>query len=156
MRRHDAVAIPSLPAEVVRELKRLETRRKHRFLLLRLDDGDQVALDATAPLSASFDDLMHALPASECRFVMYDHDFAASGRPKLFFITWIPQDSPSDAKKAYIQAKSAVLTVCGDAVEVDAACKQQVECGVGVALHDGDAATIELSSPVCFMSFMAF
>lgn len=156
MRLHDAVAISPLPDEVIRELKRLETRRKHRFLLLRLDDGDQVVLDATAPLSASFDDLMCALPGSDCRFAVYDHEFAASASPKLFFITWIPQDAPLDAKTAYIQAKPAVHTVCGDAVEVDAACKQQVARGVGVVDSDGDASTVELSSPVCFMSFMAF
>jgi hypothetical protein len=40
------------------------------------------------------DDLVAALPAADCRFIVYDHEYkAADGRAtgKLFFICWNPR-----------------------------------------------------------------
>jgi cofilin len=125
-------------AEVVSEFKLLKMRRKYRFLLFRIE-GAQIVVDASAPPSAAFADLLRALPDSDCRYAVYDHEFTtADGRKssKLFFVTWIPQNSHPGFKMAYTHAKPAIRAVCEGAFDVNAVTKKEVELGVGVSSGD--------------------
>lgn len=124
---------------VVAEFKQLKMRRKYRYVLFRIE-ADKVVVDATAPPSASFADFNAALPDSDCRYAVYDHEFLTpDGRKssKLFFVTWIPQNSHPGFKMAYTHAKSAVQSVCDGCFEVSAVIKKEVAQGMDIT--DGDA-----------------
>lgn len=59
--------------------------------------------------NATFEELKRILPFSECRFVIYDHEYKSyDGRPvsKLWFISWFPNSSSTHWKMAYASAKS--------------------------------------------------
>lgn len=120
--------------DVVSEFKQLKMRRKFRYLLFRIE-GDKVVVDTTALPSATFEDFHAALPDSDCRYAVYDHEFqTADGRKssKLFFVTWIPQNSHPGFKMAYTHAKSAIQSVCGGCYEVSAVLKKEIAQGMGM------------------------
>lgn len=77
----------------------LRTGRAHRFVVFKVDDAvQQVVVDKVGPRDATFEDLTASLPADDCRYAVYDHDFTvgdatatATGeapRSKIFFISW--------------------------------------------------------------------
>lgn len=131
----DAIA-PS--AEVTAEFKQLKMRRKHRFVFFKID-GALIAVDKTGPPNATFADFLNALPDSECRYAVYDHEYStADGRKssKLFFVTWIPQNSHPGFKMAYTHAKSTIRAVCEGCFDVNAVVKKEVEQGMGISSGD--------------------
>lgn len=92
IRPHEDVPTNSIAPtpEVTAAFKQLKMRRAHRFVLFKID-GAAINVDATGPPAASFADFMRALPDSDCRYAVYDHEFLTSdGRKssKLFFVTW--------------------------------------------------------------------
>ncbi|KAF1334349.1 Actin depolymerizing factor, partial [Globisporangium splendens] len=146
--------------DVAAEFKQLKMRRKYRFVLFKID-GAQMVVDATGPPSAGFADFLHALPDSDCRYAVYDHEFLTSdGRKssKLFFVTWcalsmglsvlhyfiltivcyarIPQNSNPQFKMAYTHAKSTIRAVCDGALDVNANTKKEIEQSMGVTSGD--------------------
>ena len=65
-------------------------------------------VETVGPRNASYEDLKRILPFTECRFVIYDHEFKSlDGRPvsKLWFISWFPSSSSTHWKMAYASAK---------------------------------------------------
>ncbi|TYZ62324.1 hypothetical protein PybrP1_009347 [[Pythium] brassicae (nom. inval.)] len=115
-------------AEVAAAFKQLKMRRAHRFVLFKID-GAAINVDAAGPPTASFADFMHALPDSDCRYAVYDHEFlTADGRKssKLFFVTWY-------FKMAYTHAKSTIRAVCDGALDVNANSKSEIEQAMGVS-----------------------
>lgn len=88
--------------EVAAEFKQLKMRRKYRFVFFKID-GAQIIVDATGPPTATYADFIKALPDSDCRYAVYDHEFmTADGRKasKLFFITWYAQMTQASALHA--------------------------------------------------------
>ena len=125
--------------DVMTEFKLLKMRRKYRYILFRIE-ADKVVVDLTAPRSATFKDFDAALPDSDCRYAVYDHEFQTSdSRPssKLFFVTWIPQNSHPGFKMAYTHAKSAIQSVCEGCFEVSAVIKKEIALGLDIT--DGNA-----------------
>ncbi|TMW62876.1 hypothetical protein Poli38472_005494 [Pythium oligandrum] len=125
--------------EVTAEFKQLKMRRKHRFVLFRIE-GAQVVVDGVGAPTSSFNDFLNALPDSECRYAVYDHEFiTGDGRKssKLFFVTWIPQNSHPGFKMAYTHAKSTIRAVCDGCFDVNAVIKKEVEQGMGITNADG-------------------
>ncbi|KAF4322104.1 hypothetical protein BBI17_004353 [Phytophthora kernoviae] len=125
--------------EVIAEFKQLKMRRKYRYVLLRIEAA-HVVVDSTAPPSATFKDFEAALPDSDCRYAVYDHEFLTSdGRKssKIFFVSWIPQNSHPGFKMAYTHAKSAVRAVCEGCFDVSAVIKKEV--AQGMEITSGDA-----------------
>lgn len=131
----DVPANAIAPTEaVMTEFKQLKMRRKYRYILFRID-ADKIVVDATAPPSTTFVDFSAALPDSDCRYAVYDHEFlTADGRKssKLFFVTWIPQNSHPGFKMAYTHAKSAIQSVCEGCIEVSAVIKKEIAVGMNI------------------------
>ncbi|CAH0488126.1 unnamed protein product [Peronospora farinosa] len=124
---------------VMDEFKQLKMRRKYRYILFRIE-ADKVIVDTTASSSATFADFNASLPDSDCRYAVYDHEFVtADGRKssKLFFVTWIPQNSHPGFKMAYTHAKSAIQSVCEGCFEVSAVMKKEIAQGMDIT--DGNA-----------------
>lgn len=76
-------------------LKALKLRRRHRFVVMRID-GTQVVAEATGAPGEGPVQLRTALPYSDCRYAVYDQEIVtADGRKanKLFFFTWLPHNA---------------------------------------------------------------
>ncbi|KAI9912586.1 hypothetical protein PsorP6_005379 [Peronosclerospora sorghi] len=124
---------------VIAEFKLLKMRRKYRYILFRIE-ADKVVVDATSPPSATFANFNAALPDSDCRYAVYDHDYITpDGRKsnKLFFVTWIPQNSHPGYKMAYTHAKSAIQSVCEGCYEVSGLTKKDIAQEMNIT--DGNA-----------------
>lgn len=77
------------------KLKALKLRRKHRFLVMRID-GTEVVADVVGAPEQGPAELRTALPYSDCRYAVYDQELVTSdGRKtsKLFFFTWLPHNA---------------------------------------------------------------
>lgn len=84
-----------MSTELQDKLKALKLRRKHRFLVMRIDATEVVA-DAVGAPGEGPEQLRVALPYSDCRYAVYDQEIVtADGRKanKLFFFTWLPHNA---------------------------------------------------------------
>ncbi|OEL18986.1 Actin-depolymerizing factor 3, partial [Dichanthelium oligosanthes] len=90
----------------------LRTARAHRFVVFKVDDSQQqVVVDKVGAREAGFEDLTGSLPADDCRYAVYDHDFTvgdatATGegeapRSKIFFVSWSPATADVRSKMVY-------------------------------------------------------
>lgn len=76
-------------------LKQLKLRRKHRFVVMRID-GTEVVAASVGARGQGPAELRVALPYSDCRYAVYDQEVVTSdGRKtnKLFFFTWLPHNA---------------------------------------------------------------
>ena len=85
-------------------------RRKHKYLIFKLaaDDSGNVETEKVGEPKATADEFLRSLPNSDCRFAIYDFDYMSTdGRPqsKLFFISWLPDNSTPHNMMAYSAAK---------------------------------------------------
>jgi cofilin len=101
--------------ECVARFQELRTARAHRFVVFKVDDSQQrVVVDKVGDRDAGFGDLTASLPADDCRYAVYDHDFtvgdatAAAGggvgeapRSKIFFVSWSPAAADVRSKMVY-------------------------------------------------------
>ncbi|KAJ8606839.1 hypothetical protein CTAYLR_009178 [Chrysophaeum taylorii] len=105
----------SVDPECEKVFQLLKIRRKHRFLVYRIDpDTEAVIPEIIGPREATLKDLKVALPENDSRYAIYDHEFTTyDGRPtnKLYFISWFPPNATPYSKMAYTQAKSHVREV---------------------------------------------
>lgn len=84
-----------MSTDLQEKLRQLKLRRKHRFLVMRIDGTEVVAAAVGAP-TAGPAELKASLPYSDCRYAVYDQEIVTSdGRKanKLFFFTWLPHNA---------------------------------------------------------------
>ncbi|KAL6638149.1 hypothetical protein ACP70R_025721 [Stipagrostis hirtigluma subsp. patula] len=105
----------------------LRTARAHRFVVFKIDDSlQQVVVDKVGPRDAGFDGLTASLPADDCRYAVYDHDFTvgdatAAGeapRSKIFFISWSPATAEVKSKMVYASSNEGFKKEL-DGVQID-------------------------------------
>ncbi len=126
----------AIPPEVASAFKDLKTRRKHAWLLLRIDT-ERFALEvvkAGAPGPRALAELLAALPLAAGAYFVYDlptkNSYGGSGSSLRFF-TWAPTAAPGKATVIYAsqrRALDAVFTGCIDSLAV---CKGDVEGALG-------------------------
>lgn len=85
----------TMSTDLTAKLKALKIRRRHRFVVMRIDGTEVVAETVGAPGEGP-GELRVALPYSDCRYAVYDQEVVTTdGRKtsKLFFFTWLPHNS---------------------------------------------------------------
>lgn len=101
LRHTDTVKSPTgVSTDLQNKLRALKIRRKHRFLVMRIEGTEVVAETAGAP-SQGPEELRAALPFSDCRYAVYDQEVVTSdGRKtsKLFFFSWLPHNATPQTK----------------------------------------------------------
>jgi cofilin len=118
----------------------LKLKRKHAFVLFKIDAG-QVVVDARGGPQASLQDLFAVLPQADCRFIVYDHQFKTKdGRStgKIWFLSWMPHNSNTHQQMAYSHGKKVARAVCDGVFDANARTPQDIEEAVGVAQDDSD------------------
>lgn len=98
-------------------LKQLKLRRKHRFVVMRID-GTEVVTSSIGARGDGPSELKRVLPYSDCRYAVYDQELVTSdGRKtnKLFFFTWLPHNATPHNKVMKREGRGG--GVCGDLLE---------------------------------------
>lgn len=70
-----------------------------------------VDLETIGPRTSSPTDMMSKLPATGCRYAIYDHDYTRpDGRPasKLYLVCWVPSMGKPSSRMFYTSQKSKV------------------------------------------------
>ncbi|XP_006650805.1 actin-depolymerizing factor 3 [Oryza brachyantha] len=108
----------------------LRLGRAHRFVVFKIDDAaQQVVVDKVGPRDAGFDELTASLPADDCRYAVYDHDFTVSestaageggeaARSKIFFVSWSPATADVRSKMVYASSNEGFKKEL-DGVQID-------------------------------------
>lgn len=108
LRHADTVKSPTgISTDLQNKLRALKLRRKHRFLVMRIEGTEVVAETAGAP-SQGPEELRAALPFSDCRYAVYDQEVLTSdGRKtsKLFFFSWLPHNATPQNKVQSIEGE---------------------------------------------------
>jgi cofilin len=109
--------------DVITNFEAFKLRRtKEKFIIYKIEGG-QIVQDSSST-SENFDDFTAALPASDCRYAVYDMAFETKdGRPneKIVFISWAPDSAKVRAKMTYAGSKDALgKALVGLSVKVNA------------------------------------
>lgn len=114
----------------------LKIRRKHRHILFKMDDANTtVDIDSVGERGLGWADFKSALPNSDCRFGIYDHEFMSDRGVqvnKLWLVVWIPENSSAARKMMYTAAKTRFQESClPGCFECQAATLQELEVEMG-------------------------
>ncbi len=99
-------AVEAAP-QCAEQFQQLKLRKKHRFIIFKIGE-EKIDVETIGVRTATFDEFKRALPETDCRFGIYDHEFKTpDGRAtsKLFFVSWFPSNSTPYNKMAYASAK---------------------------------------------------
>ena len=121
----------------------LKIRRKHRFILFKMDDGNTcVDVESVGERSKTWADFKAALPDRDCRFGIFDHECMSDRGVlvnKLWLVVWIPQNSSAHRKMQYSAAKSRFQEAClPGCFECQASNILELEVALGFAKEEID------------------
>ncbi|KAJ5854942.1 hypothetical protein N7534_007485 [Penicillium rubens] len=73
------------------------------------EDNSEIVVDKTSE-NRNYEDFVHDLPSTECRWVVYDFQDrrAGAGRNKIVFISWSPDAGNMNKKMLYSSSKEAL------------------------------------------------
>lgn len=116
--------------------QRLKIRRKHRYIVYKIDgESEAIVIEKASPRNETFEDLKMAVPATDCRYVVYDYEYTTNdGRPtsKLFFLAWMPSNATPYAKMAYTTAKGSLRDLLDGVEDVTAKSKDEIALAFGM------------------------
>ena len=122
----------SIDPECAKVFQLLKIRRKHRFIVYKIDSATEAVVPETIGARASgLAEMLAALPDADSRYVIFDYEFTTyDGRPtnKLFFLSWFPNNSTPYAKMAYTQAKSKVREIFTGVFDIMARTTEEARC----------------------------
>lgn len=122
--------------ECTEAYERLKIRRKHKFIVYKIDgDSEAIVIEKASARKETFEDLTRGLPGSDCRYVVYDHEFSTNdGRKasKLFFLAWMPSNATPYAKMAYTTAKGSLRELLTGVQDVTAQSIDQIALVFGM------------------------
>ncbi|KAK8495807.1 hypothetical protein V6N13_026319 [Hibiscus sabdariffa] len=87
----------------------LKAKRNHRYIVFKIEDAtQQVVVEKLGAPNDKYEDLIASLPASECRYAVFDLDFTTNEncqKSKIIFIAWAPDTSRVRSKMVYASSK---------------------------------------------------
>ena len=69
----------------------LKLKRKYKYIVYKLSEDNANIVVEKAAEQATYDEFVHALPKSECRYAIFDFEFEKPGegqRHKICFYAW--------------------------------------------------------------------
>jgi cofilin len=83
--------------------------KQYKWVTFRIDDsGKTVIPDLLGGKTATYDDFVASLAPNDCRYGVYDYEYASPERgtfSKIVFINWAPDDAPVKTKMMYAATK---------------------------------------------------
>ncbi|KAK8518427.1 hypothetical protein V6N13_027903 [Hibiscus sabdariffa] len=87
----------------------LKAKRNHRYIVFKIEDAtQQVVVEKLGAPNDKYEDLIASMPASECRYAVFDLDFTTNEncqKSKIIFIAWSPDTSRVRSKMVYASSK---------------------------------------------------
>lgn len=109
----------------------------------RRTDGEyKLVVEATGGPRAKFEEMKKALPATEPRYVVYDHEYTSTdGRPtdKLYLIVWTPATSRPHMKTFYSSQKLKVTSQFTGVEDLHVSSGADLEKGLGLRKDESDS-----------------
>jgi cofilin len=95
----------------------MKTRSAYRWATFKVDStGREVVIDAVGARAGSgYGDFCAALPPAECRYGVYDYEYASADRGtfhRLVFVSWAPDCAPIKTKMMYASTKDFFKAFC--------------------------------------------
>ncbi|TPX61139.1 hypothetical protein SpCBS45565_g07344 [Spizellomyces sp. 'palustris'] len=102
------VGVQDSAVEAFQELK---LKKKYRYIIYKINDNNtEIVVEKTVE-SADYEDFVASLPASQCRYCVYDFQYDTAGegiRNKILFYVWSPDTSKIKQKMLYAASKDAL------------------------------------------------
>ncbi|PLW07295.1 hypothetical protein PCANC_21556 [Puccinia coronata f. sp. avenae] len=90
----------------------LKLKKKSKYIIYAISDDAKEIIVEKVSESLSYDDFLHDLPETSCRYAVYDFEYdladAEGKRNKLCFFTWSPDDAKIKNKMIYAASKRAL------------------------------------------------
>ncbi|CAM9413885.1 unnamed protein product [Choristocarpus tenellus] len=134
-----------MSSDLLEKLRLLKLRRRHRYVVMRID-GTQVVAESVGEPAAGPTELKESLPYSDCRYAVYDLAYTThDGRKtnKLLFFSWLPHNATPHNKMAYSHGKVTVRQQMSGLHDVMAGTFEDVDVALGVGDDDGDESDID-------------
>merc|ERR1711862_143693 len=117
--------------EVVTKYQELKLGHQHRFIFFKLTDGlKEVVFEKACPPKSDFAEFVASLPASDCRYAVYDFEYKAEDggdRGKIVFVLWCPDTAKIKSKMIYTSSKDAIRKkLVGIGTEIQATDKAEI------------------------------
>lgn len=124
------------------EFNQLKLKRKYRYLTFSVGT-ETIDVDKRGERDSSYDSFKSALPYTDCRFVVYDHEKMDPVRKvpvnRIFFLTWNPVNSSTHNKMAYTAAKQKLVSALGSALtETNIRSLEELDSALGVEAEEDD------------------
>jgi cofilin len=119
----------------------LKVRRKFRYLTIEVGET-LIDVEKLGEPSASYDDMKKALPFSDCRYAVYDHEYNTADRGmqhKLWFICWFPDNATTYNKMAYTAAKTQTMAKMAGVSETLVRSLEELDEALGVQVEESDS-----------------
>jgi len=124
----------TVPAEVLATFTALKTRRRYKWMSLKLSTTSfTVEVDKTGEPATTARAFIAALP-TDARYFIYDHEAVArSGMKKnvLLFITWMPRGASGTSKVFYTSQRRRLDTVFTGVEDVQCTTAEDVAKALG-------------------------
>ncbi|KAN0079950.1 hypothetical protein V8E55_009516 [Tylopilus felleus] len=108
--------------ECVTVFQDLKLRKKSKYIIYNLNQGLTEIVVQKASKEGDFETFVADLPASECRWAVYDfeYDVGSEGkRNKICFISWSPDDAKVRQKMVFASSREALKRkLDGIAIEI--------------------------------------
>ncbi|XVE77113.1 hypothetical protein DITRI_Ditri13aG0036000 [Diplodiscus trichospermus] len=87
----------------------LKAKRNHRFIIFKIEEkAQEVIVEKLGSPGETYEDFTKSLPANECRYAVFDHDFTTDEncqKSKIVFFAWSPDTSRVRSKMLYASSK---------------------------------------------------
>eukprot|EP01035_Chromulina_nebulosa_P021173 gene21173-27431_t len=129
------LTVSSKCGDIFQELK---LRRKHRYIIFKIGE-QEVEVETVGKRNETLDNLKKALPYTDCRYVIYDQEYkTADGRlvSKLWFISWLPNNSTPYGKMAYTSTKGKLRDTLPGVFDIQAANPDELDAALGLSVEE--------------------
>jgi len=110
----------------VKAFEELKLGKKSKYIIFTLNDKKSEIIVEKVSLGGDYDDFVEDLPATECRWGVFDLEYKKDGegegkRNKLIFVSWSPDGAKIKDKMVTASSRDALRrSLNGIAVEVQA------------------------------------
>eukprot|EP01114_Cavostelium_apophysatum_P006652 TRINITY_DN18071_c0_g1_i1.p2 TRINITY_DN18071_c0_g1~~TRINITY_DN18071_c0_g1_i1.p2 ORF type:complete len:140 (-),score=37.73 TRINITY_DN18071_c0_g1_i1:115-534(-) len=97
--------------ECISKFNELKLGHSYRYIIFKLNDSNtEIVVEKTAPPTATWEEFVKELPASDCRYAAYDFEFSVEGgqREKILFVLWSSDQAKTKSKMLYTSSKDAI------------------------------------------------
>jgi cofilin len=129
-----------LPEACVNLYQDMKLRKKHKFIIYKVGE-ETIEAETIGNKTDTLESFKKALPFSDCRFGLYDHEYQSSdGRPqsKIYMIVWLPSSATPYSKMAYAAGKPLFDEVTDGVYDAQVHSQAELDTVLGIEVEEED------------------